>query len=81
MSDDEIVYEDETNYIDWLTVERLANFMVVLDPTLAQINQDPEQESWDNAVGKYAVDEIFVDSNDTKLSVDIRHCEEVSGHD
>jgi hypothetical protein len=78
--DDEVVYESETNYIDWLTVMQLASFMQVLDPELESVNQ--EQESWDNSVSKYAVDEAFVLSdNFVTQSVDIRADEQVSQHD
>ena len=80
MSDDEVVYESETNYIDWLTVMQLASFMQVLDPELEAVNQ--EQESWDDSVGKYAVDEAFVPTDtDAMQSVDIRADEQVSQHD
>lgn len=81
MSDDEVVYNDESDYISWLAVERLANFMVVLDPELSQL-QEQEQESWDNTVGKYAVDEAFVPTDtDALLSVDIRTSDQPSGHE
>jgi len=81
MSDDDIVYNDESDYISWLAVERLANFMVVLDPELSEL-QLQEQESWDNTVGKYAIDEAFVPTDtDALLSVDIRSSDQPSGHD
>jgi len=80
MSDDEIVYDDEVNHIDWLKVTELASYMVVLDPTLEEINQ--EQESWDNAVAKYSKDESFVPTENAYYSVDISYNPEyVSGHD
>jgi RNA polymerase subunit RPABC4/transcription elongation factor Spt4 len=81
MSDDDIVYNDESDYISWLAVERLANFMVVLDPELSELQQQ-EQESWDNTVGKYAIDEAFVPTDtDALLSVDIRSSDTPSGHE
>jgi hypothetical protein len=81
MSDDEVVYNDESDYISWLAVERLANFMVVLDPELSELQQQ-EQESWDNTVGKYSVDEAFVPTDtDALLSVDIRSSDQPSGHE
>jgi len=81
MSDDDIVYNDESDYISWLAVERLANFMVVLDPELSEL-QLQEQESWDNTVGKYAIDEAFVPTDtDALLSVDIRSSDTPSGHE
>lgn len=77
MSDDEAVYDDEVNHIDWLKVTELASFMAVLDP-----ETETDLELWDRNIGRYGVDESFVDTDGGVYSVDIRADEaDISGHD
>jgi len=74
MSDDEKVYEDDTNYMHWLKVEQFA---MLFDP-----ETEMEEELWSRSVGKYSVDEAFVpDSGQGMYSVDIRPDDTVTQHD
>lgn len=78
MSDDEVVYNDEANYISWLKLVQLVQFDMVLDP------ESPEEVEYEldrRAVGFNPNDEVIVRSDEGFRSVDAEPDAEVSQHD
>jgi hypothetical protein len=78
MSDDEVVYNDEANYISWLKLVQLVQFDMVIDP---DDDAEVEFELDRRAVGFNPNDEVVVWSDEGLRSIDAEPDTEVSQHD